>query len=248
MGRVTGKVAIVTGAARGLGAAFAKSLVEEGASVMLTDILDDEGQAIADALGAQAKYLHHDVSSASDWASVVSETEKLFGPVTVLINNAAIYPFTPIEKLEIAEFQRVFEVNQLSVLLGLQAVIPSMREAKGGSIINMSSLAGILGTAGAISYNATKFAVRGMTKGAALELAPDNIRVNSIHPGTIRTPALVPDGSANDDIIGEFLKTIPAKRMGEPAEVANIALLLASDESPYITGSEFVIDGGAVCQ
>lgn len=247
MGRVNGKIAIVTGGARGMGAAFAKRLVEEGAKVVLTDVLDQEGNATAKALGASARFMHHDVTSEIQWKQVVLDTEAAFGPVSVLVNNAAIITYGPIETLEEAEYRRIIDVDQVSVFLGMKSVMSSMKRAKGGSIINMSSVGGLAGFPHALAYVAAKFAVRGMTKTAAIELAAHNIRVNSIHPGFIRTPMTVPtpDGEA---VLDAVKAQTPARRIGEPDEVANVVLMLASDESRFSTGAEFIVDGGLTCQ
>lgn len=247
MGRVSGKVAIVTGAARGMGAEDAKRLIEEGAKVMLTDVLDAEGEATAKALGSNARYTHHDVSKEADWKKVVAETEKAFGPVSVLVNNAGICTYCPIETLEEADFRRVVDINQVSVFLGMKSVLPSMKRAGGGSIVNISSAAGIIGGPTTLAYTASKFAVRGMTKSAAVELASLNIRVNSIHPGIINTP-MTTTLSVNPELIAQVAASSPAARPGEPDEVAAVVLMLASDESRFSTGAEFVVDGGATCQ
>jgi 3alpha(or 20beta)-hydroxysteroid dehydrogenase len=247
MGRVSGKVAIVTGAARGMGAAHARRLIDEGAKVMLTDVLDAEGTATAKALGANAKFMHHDVASEAEWKRIVAETEAAFGPVSVLVNNAGIVTFSPIEALEEADYRRVIDVNQVSVFLGMKSVLPSMKRAGGGSMINISSIAGLVGSAYALAYTASKFAVRGMSKSAAIEFAPFNIRVNSIHPGMIRTPMTVPM-PGSEKIIEGVIKGTPAGRVAESDEVANVVLMLASDESRFSTGAEFVIDGGSSCQ
>lgn len=249
MGRVSGKVAIVTGGARGMGAAFARCLVNEGARVMLTDVLDQEGQATAQALGSNARFLHHDVTREADWKRIVSETEAAFGPVSVLVNNAGIVASpVPIESLEESDYRHVIDVDQVSVFLGMKSVLPSMRRAQGGSIINMSSGAGIVGFPNALAYVASKFAVRGMTKSAAIEFAPYNIRVNSIHPGLILTPMTAPTTPEQEAFMQQVIAQAPAKRHGEPEEIANIVLLLASDEVRFSTGAEYVIDGGLLCQ
>lgn len=245
MARVSGKVVIVTGAARGMGAAFARCLVAEGAMVMLTDVLDQEGKATATSLGANARFLHHDVSKAAEWKHVISATETEFGPISVLINNAGIAPYIPIEQLEEAEYRRVIDVNQVSVFLGMKTVLPSMKQAGGGSIINISSVCGLIGTANMLAYTASKFAVRGMTKSAAIELAPYNIRVNSIHPALIRTPLMVVTDEAE---IRALISGTPAARIADPDEVASVVLMLASDETCFATGAEFVIDGGMTCR
>lgn len=241
--RAKGKIAIVTGAARGMGAAHARMLVAEGAEVILTDLLADEGVALADGLGPGAIFLHQDVTRAADWEHVIDETERRFGPASVLVNNAAVGPsWRPIEEISEAEYRRVIEIDQLSVFLGMRAVIPAMKQAGSGSIINISSVSGLVGTANAIAYAAAKFAVRGMTKAAALELAPFGIRVNSVHPGLVATPMV-------DLAAAEAARSaIPMGRAGTPEEVSSLILYLASDESRYTTGAEFAVDGGFSCQ
>lgn len=237
MGRVEGKVAIVTGGARGMGAADAALLIAEGASVIITDVLADEGEALAEQLGSRCRFLPHDVSLAADWERVVADAEAAFGTVSVLVNNAGISFMGSLESQSEEKFRRVFEVNQLSVFLGMKAVLPSMRRAGGGSIVNISSIAGLIGVPGAIGYSASKWAVTGMTKVAALELASSGIRVNSIHPGSIRTPMT---SRATED----FVSGLPMPRFGEPQEVAQMVLFLASDESSYCTGGQYAVDGG----
>lgn len=246
MGRVSGKVAIVTGGARGMGAAFARRLVNEGAHVVLTDVLDKEGQAVAEALGPLSRFVHHDVTQESQWRSVCEQTESMFGPISVLVNNAGIATFGSLESMEEADYRRVIDVNQVGVFLGMKCVLPSMKRAGGGSVVNLSSVAGLRGYAGMIGYTASKFAVCGMTKAAALEFAPFNVRVNSVHPGTIRTPLTLFPGS--EEMVEASCAITPLKRIGEPDEVAEIVLMLASDESRYATGAEFVVDGGLSCR
>jgi 3alpha(or 20beta)-hydroxysteroid dehydrogenase len=246
-GRVDGKVAIITGAARGMGAAHARRLIEEGAKVMLTDVLDQEGEATAKALGANAQYRHHDVTREAEWKQIVSDTEAAFGPVNVLVNNAGIVDWSPIETMEESQYRRVIDINQVSVFLGMKSVLASMKRAGGGSIINISSVAGLLGNPNVLAYTASKFAVRGMSKSAAIEFAPHNIRVNSIHPGIIRTPMTMPTPETESQFTALAAQT-PAARAGEPDEVANVVLMLASDETRFSTGAEFVVDGGFSCQ
>jgi 3alpha(or 20beta)-hydroxysteroid dehydrogenase len=246
MGRVSGKVAIVTGAARGMGASHARRLVAEGAQVMLTDVLDGEGTALAQQLGDNARFLHHDVTQEAEWQRIVAETEAAFGPVSVLVNNAGIASFSPIETTEESTYRRVIDINQVSVFLGMKSVIASMKRAGGGSIINISSIAGLVGSPMAQAYTASKFAVRGMTKAAAVELAPYNIRVNSIHPGLILTPMI--DTPNAEPLAAGMANATPAGRIGEPDEVSSVVLLLASDETRFSTGAEFVVDGGFSCQ
>lgn len=248
MARVTGKVAIVTGGARGMGAAHARRLAEEGAMIVITDVLDAEGEAMANSLGESVRFIHHDVTRERDWQAVVMQAEAAFGPISVLVNNAGIATRrVPTEDLEEADYRRIIDINQVSVFLGMKAVIPSMKRAGGGSIINISSTAGLVGVPQALGYTASKFAVRGMTKAAAIELAADNIRVNSVHPGLVRTPLTIPVPAA-EDILTARAATTPAGRLGEPDEVAAIVVMLASDESRFTTGAEIVVDGGAICQ
>lgn len=243
MGRLDGKVAVITGAARGMGAAHAKRFVEEGAKVVVTDILPDEGEKLASELGKNAVFVKHDVSSAADWDDVVNMAEEAFGPVDILVNNAGISVSVPIEELTEEQYRKVVDINQVSVFLGTKAVLPSMKKTGGGSIVNISSMAGIVGGQGQMAYSASKFAVRGMTKAAAAELAPLNIRVNSVHPGAIRTPMI--DWPENKEIIEALEASTPLGRVAEPEEVSELVLFLASDESSYSTGAEFLIDGGA---
>ena len=244
MNRVSGKVAVITGAARGMGAAHAKLLIEEGAKVVLTDILEKEVIETARNLGKNAHPMHHDVTSEAQWKQVIEETESLYGPVSVLVNNAGIVTAGNIESLAESDYRRTIDVNQVSVFLGMKAVIPSMKRAGGGSIINISSVAGLKGVAHCLSYVASKFAVRGMTKTAAIELAPFNICANSIHPGLIATPM---NADSPEEALKEALSVTPAGRHGDSEEVANVVLMLASDEVRYATGVEFVIDGGLTC-
>lgn len=244
MNRLENKVAIITGAAQGMGASHAKKFFEEGAKVILTDMNEKDGQSLADELGKNALFIRHDVTKAEDWARVVKDGEKKFGPITVLINNAGVLgPISKTADLDYEEYLKVIAVNQHAPFLGMKAVIPSMLKAKIGSIVNISSLAGMLANYGfpSIAYIASKFAVRGMTKGTAVEYGPNNIRVNSVHPGFIKTPMME---AATDESGGEALAQIPLGRLAQPEEVSNLVLFLASDESSYITGHEHVIDAG----
>jgi 3alpha(or 20beta)-hydroxysteroid dehydrogenase len=241
MGRLSGKVAIVTGGARGQGASHVRVMVREGAKVVLTDLLVEQGEALAAELGAAAKFIRQDVSSPADWDRVIAETEAAFGPVNVLVNNAAITFLKPFEETTFEEYQKVILINQTSVFLGMKAVAPSMRRAGSGSIVNISSIVAGKGIVGNMAYTAAKAAIVGMGKVAALELVGDNIRVNTILPGMIRTP-MVEEVPA--ERLAEFNAGIPMKRMATTAEVSNLAVYLASDESSYSTGSDFVVDGG----
>ncbi len=242
MQRLAGKVCLITGAAHGQGALEAEMFTKEGASVVLTDVDDAAGQALAAKLD-NAMYLHQDVASEAGWAEVVKATIDRFGKLDVLVNNAGIYNRSNIEQTTVEAYTRIFQVNQLSVFLGMRAVIPVMKQ-RGGSIVNISSVAGMIGSAGAISYTSSKWAVRGMTKTAALELADYNIRVNSVHPGLIDTD-MVRKG-VGPERSKEITSGIPLERVGTVAEAAYLVLYLASDESTYCTGSEFVVDGGHV--
>lgn len=244
MGRLENKVAIITGAAQGMGAAHAQRFVEEGAKVVLTDLNEEKGQALADELGENVIFVKQNVTSEEDWKTVVAKAEEAFGPVNILVNNAGISVNKSIMDMSLEEYRRIVDINQVSVFLGIRTVVPSMEKAGNGSIVNISSMNGLV--AGAIGYTDTKFAVRGMTKAAAIELSHRGIRVNSVHPGVIETP-MIQQADAKD-VIKEFAKFIPLKRVAQPEEVSNLVLYLASDESSYSTGSEFVIDGGLTAQ
>ena len=248
MTRLAGKTAVVTGAARGMGASHARRFVAEGAKVALTDVNEAAGLALAHELGPNARFFSHDATSAASWARLVGQVEDVFGYINVLVNNAGILgPVAKISDLTEEDYLRVCAVNQHSVYLGMRAVIPSMRRAKGGSIVNISSIAGLVANYGfpSLAYVASKFAVRGMTKAIAIECGPENIRVNSVHPGFIMTPMMV---EATDEGGGEALSMIPLGRIAEPEEVSNLVLFLASDEASYINGAEHVIDAGMTAQ
>jgi 3alpha(or 20beta)-hydroxysteroid dehydrogenase len=242
--RLDDKVAIITGGARGQGAAEGRMFAAEGARVVLTDVLDDEGKQTAADIGDAAMYLHHDVTEESEWADVVAATLAEHGRIDVLVNNAGIFKIAPMALTDLALYERVIKVNQVGVFLGMKAVASAMVAAQRGSIINISSVAGLQGSPGTIAYSASKWAVRGMTKVAAKELSPFGVRVNSIHPGIIQTPMLEEFSVLGADITERLLENIPAGRLAEADDVANLALYLASDESAYSTGSEFVVDGG----
>jgi len=242
MGRLDNKVAIVTGGAMGQGAAIARSFVAEGAKVVIADIAKDEGQALADELGPNAHFAHHDVSDPAAWATLVEDTNNRFGPVNVLANNAGLLRFGQIEHMPLEEFQLLVNVNQVGVFLGMQAVARTMRKNGGGSIINASSIEGIAGMPSCTAYASTKWAIRGMTKCAAMELGPKGIRVNSVHPGMIDTPMTRVHGG---DAAMEFgASKVPLRRVGTPADIAPVYVFLASDESSYMNGAELTVDGG----
>ncbi len=240
--RLTGKIAIVTGGAQGQGAAIARHFVAEGARVFIADIADDLGEALAAELGENARFRHHDVSDEESWTALVADVEATFGPVNVLANNAGLLRFAEIEKMSVEEYMLLVNVNQLGTFLGMKAVARTMRKNGGGSIINASSVEGLAGMASLTAYTATKFAIRGMTKAAAMELGPRGIRVNSIHPGMIDTPMTRPHGG---DAAMEFgASRVPLRRVGYPDDIAPLYVFLASDESGYINGAEIAIDGG----
>lgn len=240
MTRLKDKVAIVTGAAAGMGEQHARLFVKEGAKVVLTDVQAEKGKALAAELGSNAFFIQHDVTDEAGWQQVVAKTEAHFGPVDVLVNNAGISPVLSIEQASLADYMKVVKINQVSVFLGMKAVVPSMKKTKAGSIVNISSMNGLVG--GAIGYTDTKFAVRGMTKAAAKELGRYGIRVNSVHPGVINTPMV--QKSAAADQIKAMVANVPLKRMADPKEVSRLVLFLASDDASYSTGAEFIIDGG----
>ncbi len=241
-GRLVGKVAIITGAARGQGAAHARRFVAEGAKVVLGDVLDDDGRSVAASLGDSARFVHLDVTSETDWDNAVMAASA-FGPLNVLVNNAAIHWVRPIEHERPEQLEKIWRVNFLGPYIGMQKVIAPMRAAGGGSIVNVSSTAGLTGLAYHSAYGHTKWAIRGVTKVAAVELGGDGIRVNSVHPGPINTDMLAASPGATPDV--KRFQHLPARRYGEPDEVASLMVFLASDESAFMTGTEFVIDGGS---
>jgi 3alpha(or 20beta)-hydroxysteroid dehydrogenase len=247
MGRLDGKAAIITGAARGQGAAAARRFVAEGASVLLADVDDEPGKALADELGRTAAYRHLDVTDEDDWRAAVDTALDVFGELHVLVNNAGILHFSAIAETTLADYERVVRVNQFGTFLGMRAVIPSLTQAGGGSIVNVSSVEGLGGMPYLVAYSASKFAIRGMTKVAAMELGDKGIRVNSVHPGMIDTDMVRNIfGKAKDTVdLSPIGNKVALRRLGKPEEIANLVVFLASDESSYCTGAEFVADGGA---
>jgi 3alpha(or 20beta)-hydroxysteroid dehydrogenase len=244
MGRLDGKVALITGGARGMGKSHVRHFVAEGARVVFGDVLDDKGAYVAAKLGGEScRYIHHDVTSEADWAAAVALATETFGSLDVLVNNAGVLTFAPIAEMALADFRRILEVNAVGCWLGMKAVIEPMTKAGGGSIVNVSSTEGFTGAAGLSAYTASKFAIRGMTKAAAQELGQFGIRVNSVHPGGVLTRMVLEQANSGHD--GEhFLGNLPLGRFAEPAEISRLVAYLASDESSYSTGSEFVADGG----
>jgi 3alpha(or 20beta)-hydroxysteroid dehydrogenase len=240
--RLKDKVAIITGGARGQGAVEAELFTAEGAAVVLTDVLAAEGAATAERLGAS--FLEHDVTKAGDWSRVVAQTLARYGRIDILINNAGIYLGKRMLETDEADYDRVMGINAKGVFLGMQAVGPAMCEQGSGSIVNISSIAGMVSSTGAFVYGASKWAVRGMTKTAAVELARFGVRCNSIHPGMIETDMLTEVLDGSEQRRERMMRTIPLRKAARPDDIANMALFLASDESNYATGSEFVVDGG----
>jgi len=243
--RLPGKIALVTGASSGIGAAIATRFIAEGAQVSLADINAEAGNALAASLGPNARFQLLNVSSRDAWLEAIAETEAAFGPLNILVNNAGLGSQAYVESVIEEDFNRILAINQTGTLLGMQTAIPSLRKGGRGSIINISSLQGLEADVGLTAYVASKFGVRGITKSAALELGREGIRANSIHPGMIRTPA-----TGGTHLPDDFFGQIPLRRRdrndrgGYPEDIAGLAVFLASDASRYVTGAEFVVDGG----
>jgi 3alpha(or 20beta)-hydroxysteroid dehydrogenase len=246
MGRLDGKVALITGGARGMGKSHVRHFVAEGARVILGDVLDDRGMHVAAGLGEQScRYIHHDVTSETEWAAAVAAAVDTFGRLDVLVNNAGVLKFARIADMALADFRQIMEVNAVGCWLGMKAVIGPMTAVGGGSIVNISSIEGFTGAAGLSAYSASKFAIRGMTKVAARELGEFGIRVNSVHPGGVLTSMTLSQAGTYEQTDGEaFVKSMPLSRFAEPVEISRLVAYLASDDSSYSTGSEFIADGG----
>jgi 3alpha(or 20beta)-hydroxysteroid dehydrogenase len=246
MQMLTGKVLLVTGAARGLGEVIARLAVRGGADVVLADVSDGTGEVVAKELGERAAYFHLDVRKERDWADAVAFTQRHFGHLDVLVNDAAILRAGPLETFTVEDFMAQVEVNQLGPFLGIKAVVPAMRSAGGGSIVNIGSVDAIHGMGGVLAYAGTKWAIRGMTKSAAQELGPENIRVNSVHPGGMHThmtdDVVVPGIELGPD---QIRKRWAINRFARIEEIASVVLFLASDDSSYCTGADFAVDGGS---
>jgi len=248
-GRLNGKVALISGGARGQGEAEARLCVKEGAKVVLGDILVEAGQKVAAdivAQGGQATFVKLDVTQEPDWQHIVETTARTYGKLDILVNNAGIFRLEGIEATSLELWNQVIAINQTGVWLGMKAAIPAMRKAGGGSIVNISSGAGIIGTGFAAAYHGTKGAVRILTKTAAIEYAKENIRVNSVHPGVVDTEMI--RGALNQEGLKAIIQSHPLGRMGTAEDIAYAVLYLASDESSFVTGAELVIDGGFTAQ
>jgi 3alpha(or 20beta)-hydroxysteroid dehydrogenase len=244
--RLANKTAIVTGGAGGMGAATARLFVQEGARVVLTDVLDAQGEALAHELGKAALFQHHDVASEQDWHKVLGAALSHFGGVDVLVNNACVLLMRGILETSKQDFERVLGINLVGTFLGTKTVAPQMIERGGGSIINISSVDGLKGSNAVSAYSASKWGMRGLTKVSAMELGPRGVRVNSIHPGGIATPMTTRAGQTPEvaEATRKFYKTFPLGRVGQPEEVARVSVFLASDDASYMCGAEIAVDGG----
>ena len=238
-----GRTALVTGGARGIGAAIVRRLHAEGANVVITDLLNAEGEALAAGLGQRALFVHHDVADEAGWQAAVAAAVERFGALHVLVNNAGVYQPGAVEDTSVATFEWMVRVNQTGTFLGMKHALEPMKAAGGGSIVNISSIAGMVGFPGACAYVGTKWAVRGMTKTVAVEFARHRIRVNSVHPGFIDTPMLAGN---SDEANAAGIAATPLKRVGQPDDIAAAVAYLAGDGASFVTGTELVVDGGYV--
>jgi NAD(P)-dependent dehydrogenase (short-subunit alcohol dehydrogenase family) len=248
MGRVQDKLAIVTGAAKGIGRATAELLAREGAQVVIADIDDAHGSATAKRIGRRAHFVHHDVRREDDWKALVEHARKEFGRCDVLVNNAGIYLIKPVAETTVEELEEILATNVRGVFLGMKHIAPWMAQRKKGSIVNLSSMDGNAGAEGHAAYGGSKGAVRTMTKDAAIEYAKKGVRINSIHPAYIRTAMARYGAEVTGQTLKELGEEFPMGHIGEPLDVAYGVLYLASDESRYVTGAELAIDGGALAQ
>lgn len=245
MGRLEGKVAIVTGSARGVGAAVAKRFAEEGAYVVVGDVLETEGKATASEIGDRAIFHRLDVTDEDNWNAVVADATARWGKVDVLVNNAAVLAFKALVDFSKAEFQRLLDVNLVGAFLGIKAVAPGMVDRGAGSIVNVVSVDGMKSANSLSAYSASKWGMRGLMRAAALELGHKGVRVNSVHPGAINTMMMNPTGKAEEELLPNTAH-IPLQRPGRPHEVASVCLFLASDEASYVNASETTCDGGGL--
>ncbi|MGY0459237.1 glucose 1-dehydrogenase [Kitasatospora sp. cg17-2] len=241
MNDLTGKTVVITGGARGLGAEAARLAVAAGANVVITDLLEEDGLATAAELGERARFVRHDVTSEEDWQRVVDHAVAEFGAVHGLVNNAGISTGTLLADESVAYFRKVLDVNLTGVFIGMKTVVPAMRAAGGGSIVNISSAAGLMGLALTAGYGASKWGVRGLSKIGAVELGTERIRVNSVHPGMTYTPMTAAVGIRQGE--GNYPNT-PMARVGEAPEIATAVVYLLSDDASYVTGAELAVDGG----
>ncbi|WP_405598959.1 glucose 1-dehydrogenase [Streptomyces sp. NBC_01410] len=245
MGKLDGRVVLITGAARGQGEQEARLFAAEGARVVLADVLDDQGEALAKELGeGTATYVRLDVGREDDWTAAVAAAKEAFGKIDGLVNNAGILRFNELVSTPLEEFQQIIQVNQIGCFLGIRTLAPEIEAAGGGTIVNTASYTALTGMAGVGAYAATKHAILGLTRVAALELAAKKIRVNAICPGAVDTPMSNPDGVDPAAVGALYQKLVPLGRVGRPEEVARLALFLSGEDSSYITGQPFVIDGG----
>lgn len=241
---LNGKAALVTGAASGIGEAAAAALAEMGATVWLADKNLEGAKAAAGRVGHDARAVHLDVADESSWTQAVDVVTAASGPISVLVNNAGIFTPGGLEVVDEAAFRHTFDINVMGVFLGMKAVVESMKQAGGGSIVNVSSSAGLVGVKDAIAYSPSKWAVRGLSRGAALDLAPYGIRVNSVHPGLTDTPIFT---GFPTEVIDMMTGSLPIPRLARPGEIAEMIAFLASDKSSFCTGSEYTVDGGYAC-
>lgn len=243
MDRLQDKVAIVTGGARGMGSATSRIFAAEGARVIIADVLDEEGEKLAQELGGSALFCHHDVTDERSWQEIAAKAEKEYGRIDVLVNNAGTLLFKSIVETEKQEFERVLSVNLVGAFLGIKTVGAGMVSRKKGSIVNISSVDGMKGANGLAAYCSSKWGIRGLTRVAAMELGHHGVRVNSVHPGGINTIMSNPGFAPREEVDKNYAH-VPLQRIGEPEEVARVTLFLASDDASYLCGAEIAVDGG----
>lgn len=243
MGRLDGKIAIITGAARGQGEAEARLFAAEGARVVVADVLTDEAAAVAESIGDAARPATLDITDEAAWQQVIADTEAAWGPVTTLVNNAGILDFNALDRYDAERFRRVLDINVVGAFLGIKSVTPSMARSGNGSIVNISSNAGMEGLPFVAAYSASKWAIRGLSRSAAIELGRKHIRVNTVHPGMVDTP-MTRMGAEEADSDSAFVRKLPIRRVGTVDDIAPVVLFLCSDEAGYVTGAEYVVDGG----